>query len=178
MLTIFTQLLAWLRAIGSSVILLSATLPDQTRRELLQAFQPDVEVDSIDAAYPRLSINAGKRVKTVSLGDYPDRTVQLKRVAYPPAAWLEPLRHALAAGGCVAIICNTVDRAQAVFRAVQAAGLVEPEQLHLLHARMPFCWRKEKENAILSEFGKLEQPAGAPRRGIVVANCPMFHSYA
>ncbi len=167
---IFTRLLAWLRAVGSSVILLSATLPDQTRRELLNAFQPEIEIDTITAAYPRLSINSGNRVNTVSLGAYPDRTVQLTRVAYQSSAWMESLRGALSEGGCAAIICNTVDRAQQVFREVQAAGLVEPGQLHLLHARMPFCWRQEKEKAILGQFGKRDDPESERmRRGIVVA---------
>jgi CRISPR-associated endonuclease/helicase Cas3 len=93
----------------------------------------------------------------------------LKQIAYQPDAWIEPLRSVLRDGGSVAIICNTVDRAQAVYCAVQAAGLVEPEHLHLLHARMPFCWRNHKEKTVLSQFGKLDRPAEAPRRGIVVA---------
>jgi len=169
MTRIFIQLLAWLRAIGTSVILLSATLPESTRFELLNAYQPRVRVDSDKAAYPRLSLNAANRVQTLALGAYPDRTVHLESVDYQPEAWLDRLRAAMAQGGCAAIICNTVDRAQEVYSAVRAAGLAEADQLTLIHARMPFCWRKAREDAILQQFGKLEQQASAPRRGIVVA---------
>ncbi len=169
MMKIFSQLLAWLRAIGSSVIILSATLPENTRLELLQAYQPVATVQSEQADYPRLSINDGQIIRTLSLGAYPDRTVRLERVPRDPQAWLEKLRQKLAAGGCAAVICNTVDRAQDIYRQIKDAGIVAEEDLFLLHARMPYCWRKQREDEILKKFGKLEGIATAPRRGIVVA---------
>lgn len=169
MLEIFKQLLAWMRAIGSSVILLSATLPNQTRLDLLRAFQPAATIVSETAAYPRLSSNDGRVITTISLGDYPDRTVQLGRLLPDPMTWLEFLREKLLDGGCAAVICNTVDRAQQVFRQIRDAGLVPEGDLFLLHARMPFCWRERAEGAVLQRFGKLDRPATGPRRGIVVA---------
>jgi CRISPR-associated endonuclease/helicase Cas3 len=166
---IFQQLLAWLRAIGSSVILLSATLPHATRLALLTAFQPAAVVQSTQAAYPRLSINDGKTITTASLGAFPNRTVHLQTISRDSQTWPELLREKLAAGGCAAIICNTVDRAQQVYQQLSTAALVEKEDLFLLHARMPYCWREQKETKILTRFGKQSQPAVHPRRGIVVA---------
>ena len=49
MSTLFQRLLAWLRAVGASVVLLSATLPAQTRRELVQAYAGN-NADVPDAA--------------------------------------------------------------------------------------------------------------------------------
>lgn len=169
MLQIFLRLLAWLRAIGTSVIILSATLPDQTRKEMLDAFQSDVAMESLNAAYPRLSINTKNLIRTINLGEYPDRKILLDHVGYEPSTWLEKLRNTLTDGGCAAIICNTVDRAQEVFSTLREAGLFELEDIHLLHARMPFCWRESRENAILSRFAKLDRNSDIPRHGVVVA---------
>lgn len=166
---IFCQLLAWLRAIGSSVIILSATLPEKTRLELLRAYQFNAEVNSDRAVYPRMSINDGKTITTVSLAAYPNRTVHLDTIPRDPQPWIALLREKLADGGCAAVICNTVDRAQEVYRQIRDAGLVAPNDLYQLHARMPYCWRKQREDDILKRFGKQEQPGTAPRRGIVVA---------
>lgn len=166
---IFCQLLAWLRAIGSSVIILSATLPEKTRLELLKAYQFSAEVKSDRAEYPRMSVNDGKTITTVSLAAYPNRTVHLGTISRDPQSWIALLRKKLEDGGCAAVICNTVDRAQEVYRQFRDAGLVAQDDLYQLHARMPYCWRKQREDAILKRFGKQEQPGTAPRRGIVVA---------
>lgn len=166
---LFYQLLAWLRAVGTPVILLSATLPEKTRLELLRAYQPGAAGEPGRTAYPRLSMNDGHTIRALWLGAYPDRIVHLERVPRDPQAWIGLLKEKLSEGGCAAIICNTVDRAQAVYAQIQSAGLVDAQDLFLLHARMPYCWRKGKEDAILERFGKLEAAPQGPRRGIVVA---------
>lgn len=169
MMEIFHQLLAWMRAVGTSVILLSATLPEETRLDLLRAYQPGATVESPQAPYPRLSVNDGRNITTASLGEFPDRTVHIRRVSRDPNTWMNPLPEKLTHGGCAAVICNTVDRAQEVYRLIQNMHIVADQDLMLLHARMPFCWRKDKEEIILKRFGKLDQPASTPRSGIVVA---------
>jgi CRISPR-associated endonuclease/helicase Cas3 len=166
---IFCQLLAWLRAIGSSVIILSATLPNKARLEFLQAYQPAARIDSSTAKYPRLSMNDGETISTVSLGEYPDRTVYLTRVQSDPQTWIELLRVKLAEGGCAAIICNRVNRAQEIYCQIRSASLVNEDELFLLHACTPYCLRNDTEDKILKRFGKQEKAATSPRRGIVVA---------
>jgi CRISPR-associated endonuclease/helicase Cas3 len=169
MTEIFCRLLAWLRAMGSPVIVLSATLPQETRLELLKAYQPQVKFVTTEADYPRLSINDGQAVYTISLDKFSGRKVHLKEIRYDPQKWIADLRGILCDGGCAAVICNTVDRAQEVYQQIRDAGLVDDSDLFLLHARMPFCWRKQREDDILQRFGKREHPEARPRRGIVVA---------
>jgi len=178
MTEIFTCLLAWLRAIGSSAILLSATLPRQTRQMLAQAYQKCEVASTGDVVYPRLTSNDGKAITVRSLGAYADRTILLKKIPYDPQAsvdsgdsegWLYLLRDLLSDGGCAAVICNTVDRAQAIFSQIRSAAIVDDEDLFLLHARMPFCTRAEREGKIKRRFGKLQEEVAQPRRGIVVA---------
>lgn len=169
MMEIFSRLLAWLRAIGSSVIILSATLPEKTRLELLQSYQPAAAVLPEKMAYPRMSINDGQTISTTSLGTYPNRTVRIERISRNPQTWLGSLREKLAEGGCAAVICNTVDRAQAVYCQIRDASIVAEDKLFLLHARMPYCWRKQREDEILERFGKQKKDARTPRSGIVIA---------
>lgn len=179
MMEIFTRLLAWLRAIGSSVILLSATLPQKTREDLLRAFQPDASMAAIDVPFPRMSINDGQTIQIRSLGEFKDRDILMERVPYDPhdqiddkegiGGWLQLLRDQLVDGGCAAIICNTVDRAQEIYHQIREADFVPDDDLFILHARMPFCWRSQREEVIKDRFGKLTAPAKGPRRGIVVA---------
>lgn len=169
MVEIFCQLLAWLRAIGTSVVILSATLPESTRQQLLKAYQVNAVDGTIATAYPRLSLNDGQKMSSVFLGKFDNRTIYLKPAPRDAKDWLNTLRQLLADGGCAAVVCNTVDRAQEVYQAIQKENLVAPEDLFCLHARLPFCWRKAREEEILSCFGKLTQAPAAPRRGIVVA---------
>ncbi len=184
MLELFERLLGWLQAMGCPVILLSATLPEITRHKLLTAYHPEAVIADLSAPYPRISINDGASQRALSLGEFPDREVRLERITRDrqPAATgsidehptdetqlVALLKEKLADGGCVAVVCNTVDRAQQMFAALQKAEIVSDEDLHLLHARMPYCWREKKERVILANFGKLEEHAKSPRRGIVVA---------
>ena len=76
----------------------------------------------------------------------------------------EAAASALECGGCGVVVCNTVNRAQEVSRAVRA---VVPEwDCRLFHARMPFGWRRERERQVLALFGK---KAKRPERAVLVA---------
>ena len=125
MSTLFQRLLTWLRAVGTSVVLLSATLPAQTRRELVQAYAGD-GVDVPDAVYPAITWAANDQVGTVPLPLSESRVVALEWISRDSAAIVTQLRDALREGGCAAVICNTVGRSQEVYQAVRDAGLVAP----------------------------------------------------
>lgn len=169
MMKIFTQLLGWLRAIGSSVIILSATLPEKSRLELLRSFYRDAVVETATVAYPRMSLNDCHSISTHSLGEYKDRGIHISAIARDPNLWIASLKGKLEGGGSLAIICNTVERSQDVYAVIKEKKLVNDEDLFLLHARMPFCWRKKREEDIKERFGKSTTKAAYPRRGIVVA---------
>src|SRR5207248_4831100 len=88
---------------------------------------------------------------------------------FPLGLWL---RDSLAEGGCAAIICNTVDRSQRMFRALLPFFPGQCEDggpvIDLLHARFPFGRREERELRSLGRFSK----AGTgkrPRRAVLVA---------
>jgi len=186
MSVLLERLLAWLGALGCSVVLLSATLPAGRRAALVQAFiggttgmPPDARATLDDASYPRVTwVATGKGdapaappVACVMSRHVPasDRGKKALRIAHLPAEDCavptapgapfvlgERLRDALAGGGCAAVICNTVRRAQEVHGALARlfAGRDDAPDLTLLHARMPFDLRQAREKEALLRFGK------------------------
>jgi CRISPR-associated endonuclease/helicase Cas3 len=184
MTTLLVRLLEWLGALGASVVLLSATLPSGRRQDLIRAYArgagwslPEA-VDS--ASYPRLTWATGSGTGARHV-DTPSRSEPVEIV------WVdgrlpgggdgrfslgERLRQALAGGGCAAIICNTVRRAQQVYQALKPyfdgqADDGEPE-LDLLHARYLFKDRERREGRVLRRFGK-GPGARRPRRAVLVS---------
>lgn len=165
MSTLFQQLLGWLRAVGTSVVLLSATLPVQTRRDLVQAYAGNA-VEVPPGSYPAITWAASGQVGVTSLPKAEHRAVTLEWIRRDPAGIVTRLRDALREGGCAAVICNTVARSQEVYRAVRDAKLVDEGDLILFHGRTPFAWRDQTEREVLSRFGKGGQ---RPQKAIVVA---------
>ncbi|VAW43571.1 CRISPR-associated helicase Cas3, partial [hydrothermal vent metagenome] len=105
--TLFHRLLAWLNAIGTSVIILSATLPAKTRRDLVKAYTGQ-SLPETDPDYPALTIANAQQQETISLDKPKPYTVELDwSVSREPEAIVTFLKDALLDGGCAAIICNT-----------------------------------------------------------------------
>lgn len=163
---IFCRLIAWLRAVGASVVILSATLPRRTRERLLRAYcdEPIPEIPRVP--YPSISYATGNQIKAVQLRLPESRTIDLDWIDRDPGAIAAWLGSELRDGGCAAVICNTVRRAQEVYQAIKATRAVTQEQLILFHSRFPSAWRSEIEDAVLRRFGTGNQ---RPTRGIVVA---------
>ncbi len=157
MQALFGRLLAWLRGLGTAVIVLSATLPEHFRRQIVQAYcGPDAEVRP-DGSYPRLTLAVpGKPVVPVDLkAEIPadqDRELRLGWVSIPALA--ETLQNRLRLGGCAAVVCNTVVRAQELYQKLREARIVPEEELYLFHARFPQAWRQAREDQVLEKFGK------------------------
>lgn len=159
MSVLLERLLAWLAALGCTVVLLSATLPRQRRRGLLTAFGArDIPAD--DVSYPRLLSVCDGRVAQRSFPA--TRPVEIEASRAEPERLSELLREALTEGGCAAVICNTVGRAQEVYESLRAAGL----PVDLFHARFPFCQRDQIERDVLRRFGK---DGERPDRSVLVA---------
>lgn len=174
MSTLFQRLLRWLRSIGTSVILLSATLPEKTRQELVGAWLGDEDITLPSAAYPRLTVVGAHKAEVTELPSPESRTLQLVWVDPSPEQIADHLAEKLRGGGCVAVICNRVKRGQEIYEVLKAKGIVEENNLILFHARFPFVWRKEIEDRVLNIFGKdknhpnLRNP-NRPLKAIVVA---------
>ena len=198
MSTLLERLLEWLAALGSSVVLLSATLPGERKNKLLQAYQrglngqdKDIPAEAGEVAYPRISWTVRDEYHALPLetSDSSRKAIQLQLVdGRLPENGAEfslgkQLKTALADGGCAAVICNTVERAQQVYQALkpyfsEAAADGDPE-LDLLHARYPFGERKRRETRTLLCFGKpsakvklengREREVNRPARAVLVA---------
>lgn len=167
------RLLSWLRSIGATVVLLSATLPASRRSALVREFSPAAELPPGPAAYPVITEVTASGARTVSFPPAsPSREVHLLSVPVQPediAAWLEAR---LTCGGCAAVVCNTVGRAQSIYQAC-VARLPGPAsdggpEVDLLHSRFPFHIREERENRAIARFGKPDS-AIRPHRAILVA---------
>ncbi|MEZ4540213.1 MAG: CRISPR-associated helicase Cas3' [Chloroflexota bacterium] len=183
MSTLFERLLSWLKVIGTSVIMLSATLPVATRQKFVKAYTgQDLPLDPANPLpYPALTIApAGQPPRTIPLTKPADHLLYLNWLDDgSPEFILGFLQAELANGGCAAVICNTVGRAQIIFTLLDEArqqGIldIQEENLLLFHARFPFSSRKPIEEAVLAKFGKPDKDKGDRRpkpndKAIVVA---------
>jgi len=165
MSALFQRLLAWLRVTGTSVVILSATLPAKTRGELLQAYA-GTAADVPLAPYPSITWAMDGQIGVVPLEASETRALALEWTERAPEVLAEQLGRELREGGSAAIICNTVGRAQEMYRALHEAGIVPEDDLILFHARFPFDWRDAIEKDVLARFGK---DGDRPHKAIVVA---------
>lgn len=173
MTTIIEQMLRWLAALGSSVILLSATLPLSRRTALAQAYGIEIKASEVSktsevsAAYPSLWLGSRAGTYHVIPPAYqPERTFHLNFLHIPhdnAAAKAQWLLDSVAEGGCACWITNTVDRAQKLTQAIR--DLDSTVDLLILHARFPLDDRQQLEELIRQKYG----PSGnRPTRSIVV----------
>ena len=187
MTTLLERLLEWLAALGSSVVLLSATLPKARRNALLDAYLRGLGAQSnetrFDAAYPRITWISGnsepgsravrvspRGVKEVSV-EWTDGSLPAEHGSQFPLGLR--LAEALAQGGCAAVVCNTVRRAQEVYRALKPyfSGTAEDGEpvLDLLHSQYMFQDRDEREKRTLARFGKVGASTPRPHKAVLVA---------
>lgn len=182
MSALLERLLEWLAALGSPVILLSATLPKERRNKLIQAYQRGLNVDTgtrtdppgVDDHYPRITWATDPIIKVRHI-DTSTKAQTLRIAKIGDDELLLKLKEKLTGGGCVAIICNTVGRAQEVFQRLAEDDLFRDESqpdglrrdlvdglpiLDLLHARFRYIDREERTDRCLVRFGK---PGGRVR---------------
>lgn len=174
------RLVRWLHALGSSVIIMSATLPRKQRLELLAAFGAADEANeslepSNSVPYPRISHVCDGNVQEVTfeVSTRSRKTVQLEATALELEAIAEQLQDLVQAGGCAAVIVNTVQRAQMLYQHFSEgesipAGkkLADGTEIYLFHARYPATERQKREEVILDCFGK---KGTRPEKAILIA---------
>jgi CRISPR-associated endonuclease/helicase Cas3 len=178
---ILDRLMVWLRELGASVILLSATLPAARRRGLLQSFSAAEEglASAEEEPYPLISVaERGKPSYPLHCeGSHQTMTVRLERRADGEAyrtATAEWLQSQVAEGGRAVWICNTVGEAQAVYRELRRLRADLPRcerpRLYLFHARFPLRQRQKLERLVLGRFGppKEGKAPGAPERPAIL----------
>lgn len=163
------RLLAWLGAYRTPVILMSATLPPGQRDELAGAYAdgllPGAPVVTTSRAdwYPRLTVvDSGARELAVPPGAR-NLDVSVSTLTDDLPALVSLLTDTLADGGCAAVICNTVSRAQ---DACVALREVFGDDVRLAHSRFIAPDRVRRE----AELVKLLGPSSPqrPERLVVV----------
>lgn len=184
MSTLLERLLEWLAALGSPVVLLSATLPSARRKALVSAYLRGLghDASALPApreTYPRITLagSGGVTERHVEASRETRRTLGLRWLQGGLEGLPDALLAALDDGGCAAVVCNTVARAQEIYVALRDAISGYPEayrpELDLFHARFLFKDRREREERCLRRFGKPDQSGGTtanrPHRAILVA---------
>ncbi len=164
--TLLLHLIQWLLAMGSSVILLSATLPPAFRRKLAQ--QVGADFPEIEAEYPRLSIFKQSSMKQRHFENDPSRrrNVAVRGVAPDIASVRECLERGLPKEGRGLFLANTVQRSQDFYHALPhgeplmrngarvGKRLPDGTEIYLFHARYPADRRQAREESALELFGK------------------------
>ncbi len=171
--TLIERLLEWLALLGSPVIALSATLPEETRRRLVIAYAKGCGLDEptlLSAEYPRLTTFMPPAFEAVSYpfeaSSHVTRSLYLRWI--DRSNWIDDLCDKLSNGGCAAIICSTVRRAQTVFQQLQQTDSFLGNELGLFHGRFLFADREGIEQQCLKHFGK-PSIAERPHRYVLVA---------
>ncbi|MFH1217306.1 MAG: CRISPR-associated helicase Cas3' [Pseudomonadota bacterium] len=176
--TLLIHLLRWLLAMGSSVVLLSATLPPSTRRKLAEVVGADLPQQ--EAEYPRLSVFHPGGVEQVHFEADPARRliIHLHGISPDLAAIRLALEDKLQGGGLGLALVNTVQRAQDLYllfpegQTIEEQGqrvgkrLADGTEVFLFHARFPADQRQNRENLVLATFGESGNRTG---RKILVA---------
>lgn len=165
--TLLVHLLRWLLALGSSVVLLSATLPPSIRRKLAEVVDADLPEPEVE--YPRLSAFCpGEEVHQKHFEADPTRRLKLRLQAIPPdlPGMRSALEGHLANGGMGLALVNTVQRAQDLYRTFPDGEPLEREgqrigkrlpdgtEVFLFHARFPADRRQNREDQALETFGE------------------------
>lgn len=168
--------LTWLGHYRAPVILLSATLPHSRKEELSAAYlrgltgrKSLVSLEHSGSSYPVVTVaqKAGAAVHAAApSGD--DQQVALQILDEGEGAMRAALQRTAEEGGCTAVVCSTVDRAQQVY---QIAKELVGDDAALLHSRFTARERVAKEALLLDELGPgASRAAGTrPRRRVVVA---------
>lgn len=164
--TLLEYLLRWLLALGSSVILLSATLSPAIRHNLARLVKRSLPEK--EEAYPRLTVFSSSAVRQWHFSADPTRrlTVRLRSISHELTAVHSALTDELAERGSGLAIVNTVQRAQELYRLFSEGILLEYRghkvgkrlsdgtEVFLFHARFPADWRQQREDFVLATFGK------------------------
>lgn len=168
---VIKTLLSWCRVLHVPVIMLSATLPSEKKKEFSECYGGETEIFP-ENAYPAITLlyeNEPARIVPVS-GTHQRMTLYLERTPYlgkaEDIAFLVRERME-ATGGCFCVLLNTVKEAQETYRALRQQMPEMGENLLLFHARFSASRRAELEKKCISLLGS--DKSLRPKRFILVA---------
>ncbi len=165
--TLLDYLVRWLLALGSSLVLLSATLSPSIRRRLAQGV--GAQLPQQEQPYPRLSLFIpGEPVSQRHFGCDAERrlTIRLQGIPADLPCMHSALADSLPDEGLALALVNTVQRAQELYRLFpEGEPLIHDghrvgkrlpggTEILLFHARFPAGQRQTREEQVLKTFGK------------------------
>lgn len=164
MLEIFKLLLKHLKTLGTSVVILSATLPTSVKKILVETwtekrFIPSAEYPLITHA-TQIGENAKQEIFENSFPVCSERTIKLKFLKDDRENVVKEAFTAFSSGARVAVVCNSVDRAQKIYRDIreEISQIDDTDQrIYLLHSRLTKRDRNKVEKIVLDRFGKNSQ---------------------
>ena len=167
MMVLLEVALEWFGLWGTRVVLLSATLPSATRRRLLAAYGCSVADRPAAADYPVVTSGSrGSPPTAVPAAPTRARSLALEWLPGDVDGIDDGVSAAvrLAQGADVLLLRNTIDRAQ---RSASRIRELHPKvEVLLLHSRIPFLRRDEREQEVLARFGR---DGDRPRGSVTVA---------
>lgn len=151
-------------AAGGSAILLSATLPEQQRHQLLNTYGNPVAINnnSSGTPYPLINWRSNKSARQWDLQHFPEHlprrfalNIEPLKLAdlLPDDSLIDRMLIAARSGAQVCLICNLVDVAQKVYQQLQQKCGSDSEVI-LFHSRFTLLDRQKKEEKVLRYFGK------------------------
>lgn len=163
------RLVAFQARQGGSTIILSATLPQQTRASLIKAFGSKGQCQQ--SGYPLVTVASQKQVEEHPVAPRSElaRNIKLSRLHNAEQAF-EVILNAAAKGAAVGWVRNTVQDAIEAHEALVAKGV----KASLFHARFAMGDRLEREDQVQAWFGK--NSTAAERGHVLVATQVMESS--
>ncbi|WP_171266571.1 CRISPR-associated helicase Cas3' [Oceanidesulfovibrio marinus] len=156
---LLATLLTFIAAMGSSAVLLTATLPQSLRLKLVHAFQrglgraESAQLDKDDFPLATRVNAAGEVFEQPIPAEGHGKTTAVALV-HDESAMFATLVQVHRDGACACWVRNTVDQAMdTAERLVTDYGL-PPNKVILCHARFAMCDRLAREKDILRRFGK------------------------
>ncbi len=166
MSTLLKRLLEWCRVFRVPVVLLSATLPDWKKEDLMSVYTGSEGTS--EKSYPQISrVFEGKKVERHKVnGTYKKGIIRLAHIQSDDAE--DIVRIAVDKtqnGGCICVLMNTVKKAQEVYRNLQQ--VIPDEELLLFHSQYTVARRKEIEDECIAKLGP--DKSQRPKKLILVA---------
>ncbi len=170
MLTIIKRLLQWCNTMNIPVIMLSATLSQHQKVEMINAYTGKDNFYSHSNDYPQITVvNDNDTIKQLKVSTGENKTkisLKLQWGATEADDIAVQLVKLVENGGCASIIVNTVKSAQQIYFSLKK---MKPDnlELYLFHARYKAGKRNEIEKEVVDLFGNKSDRR--PKKSILVA---------
>lgn len=178
MRSLLLRLLEWTGALGTPVVMMSATLPHALTRSFLAAYQRGAGAPAEDApiaGYPgwtAWSPETGFASSPTRLAPRSEWTLTLRQSRVPTehmtGTMADRALEAVGAGGCVLVVRESVSKAQQTFEAIRLQSGADTDVV-LLHSRFRHLDRQRISERLLQHLGPPRSGRRRPSRMIVVA---------